>query len=155
MILDKAFTTPPPRDVLQDIARARNSTPLPLIKTHSGVRLPPDRYCLSACNYKLRASVQPTKKIVKSMVDSRPTTIKSNIGKITTLNTGSPNVVKRPATQVPPKTQTVTMPKPVFKFSTNPKPTTSLKIEKVEMGDPLAISTTDFKRKREEDDYDV
>ncbi|KAJ8310127.1 hypothetical protein KUTeg_011992 [Tegillarca granosa] len=39
--MDQSFTSPPPRDVL------------PLIKPYSGLRLPPDRYCLSAPNYRM------------------------------------------------------------------------------------------------------
>ncbi|XP_070538538.1 transcription initiation factor TFIID subunit 9B-like [Ptychodera flava] len=52
--MDRSFTTPPPRDLLMEIARQKNSIPLPLIKPHNGPRLPPDRYCLSAVNYKLK-----------------------------------------------------------------------------------------------------
>lgn len=50
-----------PRDVsmslqfLLDIARQKNQTPLPLIKPYSGPRLPPDRYCLTAPNYRLKS----------------------------------------------------------------------------------------------------
>uniref|UniRef100_A0A2K5C5Y1 Transcription initiation factor TFIID subunit 9 n=1 Tax=Aotus nancymaae TaxID=37293 RepID=A0A2K5C5Y1_AOTNA len=33
----------------------RNQTPLPLIKPYSGPRLPPDRYCLTAPNYRLKS----------------------------------------------------------------------------------------------------
>uniref|UniRef100_A0A2P2HYG2 Transcription initiation factor TFIID subunit 9-like n=1 Tax=Hirondellea gigas TaxID=1518452 RepID=A0A2P2HYG2_9CRUS len=54
MQVDRSFTAPPPRDVLLDIARSRNANPLPPIKAQCGLRLPPDRYCLSACNYKLK-----------------------------------------------------------------------------------------------------
>ncbi|XP_011811476.1 PREDICTED: transcription initiation factor TFIID subunit 9-like [Colobus angolensis palliatus] len=52
---DQSFTSPPPRDFLLDIERQRNHTPLPLIKPHSGPRLPPDRYCLTAPNYRLKS----------------------------------------------------------------------------------------------------
>lgn len=44
MQLDKSFTSPPPREVLLEIARVKNVNPLPLIKPHCGLRLPPDRY---------------------------------------------------------------------------------------------------------------
>lgn len=40
---------------LLDIARQKNQTPLPLIKPYSGPRLPPDRYCLTAPNYRLKS----------------------------------------------------------------------------------------------------
>lgn len=59
MQMDKSFTTPPPRDILIDISRQRNNMPLPLIKPHCGPRLPPDRYCLSACNYRMKSSKKP------------------------------------------------------------------------------------------------
>ncbi|XP_077987980.1 transcription initiation factor TFIID subunit 9B-like [Glandiceps talaboti] len=52
--MDRSFTSAPPRDLLMEIARQKNGTPLPLIKPHNGPRLPPDRYCLSAVNYKLK-----------------------------------------------------------------------------------------------------
>ncbi|XP_073466323.1 transcription initiation factor TFIID subunit 9-like [Aquarana catesbeiana] len=51
---DQSFTAPPPRDFLLDIARQKNQTPLPLIKPYAGPRLPPDRYCLTAPNYRLK-----------------------------------------------------------------------------------------------------
>ncbi|KAF6091614.1 TATA-box binding protein associated factor 9b [Phyllostomus discolor] len=51
---DQSFTSPPPRDFLLDIARQKNQTPLPMIKPYSGPRLPPDRYCLTAPNFKLK-----------------------------------------------------------------------------------------------------
>ncbi|XP_058821876.1 transcription initiation factor TFIID subunit 9 [Topomyia yanbarensis] len=168
MILDKAFTSPPPRDVLLEIARNRNNTPLPLIKTHCGLRLPPDRYCLSACNYKLRAA-QQAKKMTKSAIESR-SSIKSIVGKSTG---GIVTGVKRPAVQSTPKTQVVAIPKPVFKFTAaktaiakTAKNTTvggegpsTIEI-KTEVEDPLpfGVSDTDsgsVKRKREEDDFEI
>ena len=45
----------PQETFLLDIARQRNQTPLPLIKPYSGPRLPPDRYCLTAPNYRLKS----------------------------------------------------------------------------------------------------
>jgi Transcription initiation factor IID, 31kD subunit len=41
--------------LLMDVARHKNSIPLPLIKPFSGPKLPPDRYCLTAANYRLKA----------------------------------------------------------------------------------------------------
>ncbi|XP_042524180.1 transcription initiation factor TFIID subunit 9B isoform X2 [Dipodomys spectabilis] len=55
---DQSFTSPPPRDFLLDIARLKNQTPLPLIKPYSGPRLPPDRYCLTAPNYRLKSLIK-------------------------------------------------------------------------------------------------
>lgn len=43
MQLEKSFTSPPPREVLLEISRVKNVNPLPMIKPHCGLRLPPDR----------------------------------------------------------------------------------------------------------------
>ncbi|KAI6078312.1 TAF9B RNA polymerase II, TATA box binding protein (TBP)-associated factor, 31kDa, transcript variant X1 [Aix galericulata] len=50
-----AWGSPPRPQFLLDIARQKNQTPLPLIKPYSGPRLPPDRYCLTAPNYRLKS----------------------------------------------------------------------------------------------------
>ena len=55
---DKMFTTPPPHDLLMELARHKNSIPLPPIKSHAGPRIPPDRYSLIACNYKSRRGIR-------------------------------------------------------------------------------------------------
>jgi len=52
--LDHSFTSPPPREFLLEIARSKNSLPLPLITDRSGLRLPPERYCLTGNNYKVK-----------------------------------------------------------------------------------------------------
>lgn len=44
---------------LPDIASHRNSQSLPIIKPYTGPKLPPDRYCLSAMNYQLKARPKP------------------------------------------------------------------------------------------------
>lgn len=56
MQMDRHFTTPPPRELLLEIARQKNSIALPLIKSTAGLRLPPDRYSLTACNYRLKSA---------------------------------------------------------------------------------------------------
>ncbi|KAG7249223.1 hypothetical protein CRUP_006920, partial [Coryphaenoides rupestris] len=53
--MDQSFTSPPPRDFLLEVARQKNQTPLPLIKPYTGPRLPPDRYCLTAPNYRIKS----------------------------------------------------------------------------------------------------
>uniref|UniRef100_A0A182JYA2 Transcription initiation factor TFIID subunit 9 n=1 Tax=Anopheles christyi TaxID=43041 RepID=A0A182JYA2_9DIPT len=182
MILDKAFTRPPPRDVLLEIARVRNATPLPLIKTHCGLRLPPDRYCLSACNYKLRAAQQP-KRMNKSALEGRSSlkAAKAAAAGADGAGTGGGGV-KRPSVQSTPKTQVVSIPKPVFKFSTAPKTTPAVSTKpvkttvtsigsngasagnagaagavdiKMETDDQFGEATSGNKRKREEDDFEI
>jgi len=53
MYVEENMTTPPSREVVLDAARHRNNIPLPVPKPTSGLRLPPDRYCVTACNYQL------------------------------------------------------------------------------------------------------
>ena len=57
--VDKSFTGPPPRDLLLEIARTKNSQTLPPIKSHNGPRLPPDRYSLISGNYKQKTKPKP------------------------------------------------------------------------------------------------
>jgi len=56
MFTEKNVTTPPSRDSLLEVARAKNISTLPIPKPNSGLRLPPDRFCLTACNYKLKSN---------------------------------------------------------------------------------------------------
>lgn len=54
--VEKTYSNPPPRELLLEIARNKNSQCLPLIKSNAGTRLPPDRFSLISCNYKLKPS---------------------------------------------------------------------------------------------------
>ena len=56
MYTDKNVTSPPPRDMLLEVARTKNSSTLPIPKSTSGLRLPPDRFCLTSCNLKLKSN---------------------------------------------------------------------------------------------------
>lgn len=122
MLLDKSFTGPPPREVLLEVAKQKNTQPLPTIKPHSGIRLPPDRHCLLAANYKLRAasSQAPTKKLVKSALGEGMSTIKT---KLTNSGGSSPSattIIKKPTlgqTVSKGGQSTVSIPKPVFKVA--------------------------------------
>ena len=60
MYSDQNVTSPPPRDVLLEVARTKNITTLPIPKPTCGLRLPPDRFCLTSCNYKLKNSRKQT-----------------------------------------------------------------------------------------------
>lgn len=118
MQLDRTFTNPPPRDVLLDVARAKNNIPLPFVKPHNGLRIPPDRYCLNATNYRLKnAAKKPAGKPVhvagNNAAAGPPARAKVDAGK------GGLSIVKRPGTLATvARTQTISIPKPVFKIST-------------------------------------
>ncbi|XP_006632676.1 transcription initiation factor TFIID subunit 9 [Lepisosteus oculatus] len=92
--MDQSFTSPPPRDFLLEVARQKNQTPLPLIKPYTGPRLPPDRYCLTAPNYRLK-SLQKK--------------VSSSAGRITVPRLSVGNVSSRPSTPTlgTPSAQTV------------------------------------------------
>lgn len=191
MVLDKSFTNPPPRDVgsifhhilvsppnpfrtfvdnttkvLLELARGRNIAPLPPIKSHCGLRLPPDRYCLIATNYKLKAAVQP-KKMTKSALgegrSSVKTTLKGGAG-----GGGNGAAAKRQNIGMGAKQQNVSIPKPVFKFSSKSSstPTTTTtsanapssnksKADIVKMEMDEDSSGASVKRKRDDDDFQI
>ncbi|XP_055296839.1 transcription initiation factor TFIID subunit 9 [Sitodiplosis mosellana] len=158
MTLEKAFTTPPPREVLLELARSRNATPLPLIKTHCGLRLPPERHCLLSANYKLRAAEVHPKKMGKSALDRK------------NKSTGS-TILKRQSMSNSGKSQTVTIPKPTFKVSANTngssngsassssQPAISLSNNhqmniKMEVEDDYSNDSRGMKRKRDDEDFE-
>uniref|UniRef100_F6VW37 TATA-box binding protein associated factor 9b n=2 Tax=Monodelphis domestica TaxID=13616 RepID=F6VW37_MONDO len=106
---DQSFTSPPPRDFLLDIARQKNQTPLPLIKPYSGLRLPPDRYCLTAPNYRLKplpkkGPAPPGRITVPRLsvgaVSSRPST--PTLGNPPAQPVAAPNKAGAPASGPPP-----------------------------------------------------
>lgn len=142
------------------MARSRNSTPLPLIKTHCGLRLPPERHCLLSANYKLRASEIQPKKLTKSALEkSKNKSTGSTILKRQSANSG--------------KSQNVSIPKPMFKVSANTngssnggssssgQPSISIgnshqmKLSseiKMEVEDEYSNDSRSMKRKRDDDD---
>uniref|UniRef100_A0A669PRE3 TATA-box binding protein associated factor 9 n=2 Tax=Galliformes TaxID=8976 RepID=A0A669PRE3_PHACC len=174
---DQSFTSPPPRDFLLDIARQKNQTPLPLIKPYSGPRLPPDRYCLTAPNYRLK-SLQ--KKVASSAgritvprlsvgaVSSRPSTptlgtpsaqtvsVSTKVGTPVSL-TGQRFTVQIPSSQAAVKTATPTTPT-VQNVLINPSligPKNILITTNMVSSQNAANESNPLKRKHEDDDdYD-
>ncbi|XP_001608253.1 transcription initiation factor TFIID subunit 9 [Nasonia vitripennis] len=152
MELEKSFTNPPPREVLLDVAKVKNSVPLPFVKPSYGLRLPPDRYCLNGTNYKLKPPPKKTGKL--SLAGSR-------------MNSPGYSIVKRPGTLTTiSRTQSISIPKPVFKVSNSTslvkpqlqmKPKMPLTTDQAQLPQSIIKSNTEesFKRKREDDDSDV
>ncbi|KAK9877915.1 hypothetical protein WA026_020139 [Henosepilachna vigintioctopunctata] len=112
---ESSFTTPPPREIILECAHVKNYTPLQPVKPHCGLRLPPDRYCLSQCNYALKQSGATYKKKTNYVVTGASTGLK-----ITT----KPNVsyIKRSSTPVGVTKQTVAVPKPKITTNLNMQP---------------------------------
>ncbi|CAG8465405.1 1975_t:CDS:2 [Funneliformis mosseae] len=48
-----SFTAPPRQEFLAQLAKERNKEPLPPVPEKYGLRLPPDRHCLTAVNFQL------------------------------------------------------------------------------------------------------
>lgn len=111
MQLERSFTNPPPRDVLLEVARAKNNIPLPFVKPNNGLRLPPDRFCLNAANHRLKDAEKKT--INKPMIGI------NSIGGRNKIDGKSSSIVKRPGgLSTVARTQSISVPKPLFKFST-------------------------------------
>lgn len=53
---DKTVTSPPPKELLLEVARDKNNQPLQPIRPHNGLRIPFDRYTLIGTNYKLKST---------------------------------------------------------------------------------------------------
>ncbi|XP_033127045.1 transcription initiation factor TFIID subunit 9-like [Anneissia japonica] len=79
--MDHSFTCPPPRELLLEVARVKNNSSLPAIKPHNGPNLPPDRYCFSSTNYRLRSNSRKT----SGMVLPSRLSISSSSGKSATI----------------------------------------------------------------------
>ncbi|VEN35809.1 unnamed protein product [Callosobruchus maculatus] len=99
---ESTFTTPPPREVLLELAHTKNYSALPPVKPHCGLRLPPDRYCLSSCNYTLKSLKKPS--YIVQGGQGIKLTPKTNVS---FLKRTTPIIGK----------QTVTVPKPMTKIS--------------------------------------
>lgn len=55
--ISQSFKGPPPKEFLLELAAERNRRPLPPVSRAYGVRLPPERYCLTQPNW---SSVVPS-----------------------------------------------------------------------------------------------
>ncbi|CAH1399211.1 unnamed protein product [Nezara viridula] len=133
MQLERVFTTPPPRDLLLEVARTKNNIPLPLVKPHCGIRLPPDRYCFSSCNYKLKSN-SSTKKAAETKPQPKFGVSTSNLSNAVNIKvskpvsssstpSSTPTVgIKRPPniTAVARTQPSVTPGKPIIKLTTSP-----------------------------------
>eukprot|EP00794_Sanderia_malayensis_P010715 gene10715-11862_t len=74
--MDHSFTSAPPREFLLEVARNKNAQPLPLIQDKSGLRLPPDRYCLTGNNYRLKTGNLSQRKIASQRLTNTVSTSK-------------------------------------------------------------------------------
>ncbi|GFW90555.1 transcription initiation factor TFIID subunit 9 [Trichonephila clavipes] len=69
---NKIFTSTPGKELTASMAKHKNSIPLPQIKSGAVSRLPPDRYSLTACNYRMKSRKKRTRTV------SRPSGVPTN-----------------------------------------------------------------------------
>lgn len=154
---ESTFTMPPSRETVLECARNKNSTPLPLIKPHCGLRLPPDRHCLAACNYTLKSSTQKKQKNNFSMSGGTPTLKLATKPGLSYIKRTNPLGVTK---------QAISVPKPVTKISatSNLQPQKTILKPKIQIQQNVQISSpasnsgeiameveNSLKRKREDD----
>ncbi|XP_014220061.1 transcription initiation factor TFIID subunit 9 [Copidosoma floridanum] len=157
MQTEKSFTNPPPREVLIEVAKVKNSTPLPFVKPSYGLRLPPDRYCLMGTNYKFKSMLKKS----------------GRGGNTNTAGGRGYSVVKRPGTLSSlSRPQHITLQKPTIKSVTSPANTITIhqqmKAKIPQVSEMIPVMTAPQppgnvksepnetnKRKHEDDDYDV
>lgn len=147
--------------ILMEVARSKNSTPLPSVKPHCGIRLPPDCHCLAACNYKLKT-------IKKTLPKSSGSS--AAIPRMTGM-LGGARAVHRPnspavrVTTINAQSGTPTTPRPVVKINTGSTGTIT-SAPKIQIAippqpnPPAEKMDTDtqsrgIKRERVDDDYDA
>jgi len=111
MYNDQNFCSPPPRDVLLEVARTRNANPLPPPKPSSstGVRLPPDRFTLTAANYRLASSNKKSQQFSGRSSSAGTGNTPSGIGNLTSGSSGAPTYTIRTSGQNNPTRPIITM----------------------------------------------
>ncbi|KAK4005226.1 transcription initiation factor TFIID subunit 9 [Daphnia magna] len=159
MQMEQSFTSPPPREILMEVARSKNSIPLPSVKPHCGIRLPPDCHCLAACNYKLKTIKKTLPKSSMALSGSTPGSRMGMLGagravhrpsspavRVTTINAGTPST-----------------PRPLVKINTG-STSTPANVPKIQIAFPaqpnqpaekMDMDARGVKREREDDDYDA
>ena len=88
-----SFSPPPSRETTMALAAERNKQPLPPIVEKFGVRLPPEKYCLTSINYRpLPKPVQPPTKKPKTGPTAAPVklSLTAPVVSATTDNTSMP-----------------------------------------------------------------
>ena len=125
MYSDQNMTTAPSREMLLEQARVKNQQPLPVPRPTCGLRLPPDRHCFMACNYRLKYKPKPKGPGYGSKVVSAPgykQSTKANSAMVTSSYTMKAN----------PAGMDVGV-KPMFKINTNPNSGGEMVIPKIQI----------------------
>lgn len=154
---ESSFIPPPSREVIMECARNKNNSPLPIVKPHCGLRLPPDRHCLAACNYTLKSTLQRKGK----------STGPSGTPGLKLATKPGLSYIKR-TNPIGATKQAVTVPKPITKIASGQPQKTVLKT-KIQITqnvslqpssisnepEQMDVDSVSLKRKREDDNDNV
>lgn len=148
---ESSFTVPPPRELILECAHIKNFTPLQAVKPHCGIRLPPDRYCLSAVNFRVKSGgLQERKRVHRNALTGATTGItikaKNNVSYIK--RTPAINVTKQNVSIAKQPQKTIIKPKINITSNIESISSMQLNVENMEMDNGL-------KRKREDDDEGI
>jgi len=151
---EKSFTNPPPREVLLEVAKIKNSQPLPFVKPSYGLRLPPDRYCLNGTNYKLKSMV---KKSVKTgnATGGRSYSIVKRSGTLSSLSRPQHITLQKPPIKTINSNTNSTMIHQQMKPKMPPTSESGSAAAALPSSEVKSEPDESNKRKREDDDYDV
>ena len=151
-----------------EVARSKNTVPLPTVKPHCGIRLPPDCHCLAACNYKLKTikKTLPKSSAAHGAGSTAGARVTSMIGGARAVN--RPNSPAVRVTSIGAGTgATNTTPRPLVKINTGSATSTLTPAPKIQIAIPPQANPpqaekmdTDaqsrgIKRERVDDDYDA
>jgi len=158
MQADQSFTSPPPREALLELARVKNATQLPIPQNKLGLRLPPDRHCLTNTNYKLKGKNKSSGfeygtpkpnyrgKGGQKNANKNPNNFSVVGNKVANITQGSSNnlplVPDEAAAAMVGNNGGVVPGQPVFKIQVQPQNITP------------QVGQVQIKRKREDDEYD-
>lgn len=152
---ESTFTMPPSRETILECARNKNSTPLPLIKPHCGLRLPPDRHCLASCNYTLKNSSQKKQKTSFTMSGGTPALKLATKPGLSYIKRTNPMGVTKQAVSVPKPVTKITTASHLQSQKTVLKPKIQIQqnvqVSSSHSGDIAMEVENSFKRKREDD----
>jgi len=146
--LDHSFTSPPPREFLLDIARTKNSQPLPLIQDRCGLRLPPERYCLTGNNYKVKSTTKKAASQRKAGAPNKPSS--------TSTSTTATNKTSTVSSVAAPPTSLNVLPAQNMNLVSSMETESSGNTNVTSSHMSLPVMPPLMKRKREDDDdYDT
>ncbi|KAJ3085675.1 Transcription initiation factor TFIID subunit 9B [Quaeritorhiza haematococci] len=125
--ISHSFTNPPAKDFLFELAEKKNSQPLPIVPEKFGVRLPPERHCLTGINFQILPERTSPRKSTDKSHSKAPATTATPASMPTGMpSTSTPAPFPSSIPSFPPMPpSTAPMQPPPMMFSTGPPPVIS------------------------------